>query len=335
MLKVIGFLFLPLILFVSQALGGGDSVGCGGVIWACRSVTGGQVFYAGVLTDLFEAKIQGKLTIIPDPGGDPIQVYEARKLWLQKELPDLYQALKPRFEYVEKHQTLIQAELLSTHDFNNASKPLASTCPSGEWQPLNIANFREEDQQVLISSELWNSPRLPTLDKAALLFHEAVYYWMRNYYGSTNSDKARKITGLLFSTLPTAQMKQEITKILGAYPDHPEGKFMCVMKNSKRNQVYVAYDEKMETASLNVRLRCQDDADAQWCERGSTECEEVGPSLAHQCVAENSQTRKIYTGKGRNILEAQFNAHMACYIGSLALVGMEQHCPEFVFMECN
>lgn len=322
-------------LVAAPACAGGDSVGNGGVIWACRSGMGGRYFHDGVLSDLFEAKEQYGWTLISQTSAEPMSLYEQRKQWLKGALPELYAALLPRFDYVEQHQTFVNAELLSTRDFNNAIKPLASTCPQGEWEPLNIANFREEDQQVLISAELWKSENLGTLDKAALLFHEAIYYWMRTHFGATNSDKARKVTGLLFSTFPPERIKEEIAKILGSYPDQPDGRFVCVVKNVKRNQIYIAFENEIDEASLTVRMRCQDDPDASWCERTSLACEEITSGPQHRCIAENSTTRKLYTGRGRNQLEAQFNAHMACYVGSQAQGSTEQSCPDFDFMECN
>ncbi len=328
------FVFILLLCELSFARGG-DSVGNGGVIWSCRSRNPGHAFQTGILTDLFEAKEQYGLTLIDDPGGNPFKLYEQRKEWLRTTLPDMHTALSPRFLYVEEHRTFVNAELLSTRDFNNAIRPLASTCLQGEWQAENIANFREEDQQVLISAELWNSEKLPTLHKAALLFHEAIYYWMRTYYGSTDSDKSRKLTGILFSNLALDKMKKEITKVLGSYPDRPEGKFICTMRNSKRNQVYVSYGSEINETSLTVRQRCQNDPDANWCLRSSIDCAEISSSYQNRCEAENASTRKIYTGQGRNILEAQFNAHMACYVGSQAQGASTHQCPDFVFMECN
>ena len=313
---------------------GGDTVGNGGVIWACRADAGGQKFYSGLLTDLFEAKEQYGLSIIESSETDPLKLYELRKQWLQVELPDLYSALKPRFEYVEQHRSMVNAELLSTRDFNNAIKPLSSLCPQGQWQPLNIANFREEDQKILISSDLWHSQNLPTIDKAALLFHEAVYFWMRTHYGSTDSDKSRKITGLLFSTLPTNQIKKEIANVLGGYPDRPDGKYLCIIKNTRRNQIYVSYEADPVEGSLAVRTRCQDDPDANWCQRSSVECDEIWDSQPFKCVAENGVSSKIFTGKGRNLLEAKFNAHVSCFVGSQAQGVSTQFCPDFQFMEC-
>ena len=315
---------------------GGDSVGNGGVLWACVSGSGDQTLHAAVLTDLHEAKAQHQWTLIKDPGGDAYQVYQARKAWLAATLPELFNALKSRFQYVEDHLAYIDAELLPTNDYNYATKPLASSCSQGQWKPVNIANFREEDQQVLINNELWTSSKVPTLSKAALLFHEAIYYWMRTYYGAINSDRARKITGVLFTTMAPDAMKREIGKVIGTYPNQPDGRFVCVLKNAKRNQIYVAYAADEDEAAITVRMRCQNEADAKWCQASSLACEEVVSTSANRrCLAENVHTHKLYQGWGRALIEAQFNAHMACYIGSQAQGAQPQACPEFEFMECK
>lgn len=322
------------IIASTLAWAGGDSVNNGGVIWACRSGGTNQVFHSGLLVDLYETQILGR-TLVTDPGHDPMAFYELRKQWLARELPDMFTALTPRFEYLELHRRFIDAELLPTNDYNFFVKPPSSSCAQGSWQNLNIANFRETDQQLLISSELWNSSQIPSVDKAALLFHEAVYYWMRTYFGATNSDKARQITGLLFTTLSIPEMKTEMTKILGSYPDHPEGKFICVMKNEIRNQIYVAFDQDMIDASWTVRQRCQNDPDPKMCRPSSVECEELeNPDPQYRCVSENHKTGKIYTARGRNILEGKFNVHMACYFGSQAQGTSAQDCSDFSFIEC-
>lgn len=333
--KVILIFFSIMMLETTSAFAGGDTVGNGGVIWACRSGIGNRNFHRGILTDLYEAHEQHKWTVIGDEGGDPLVGYEKRKAWLQQELPDLFNALKPRFEYVEQHQVFVNGELLPTKDFDPVVKPSPETCLEGEWQPVNMANFREDDQQVLINFKFWQSPLIATLDKVALLFHEAVYYWMRTYYGSTDSYKSRKITGVLFSTLPTHKMKEEITKVLGSYPDRPDGKVMCVMKHSQRNQIYVAYDMTTSAASLEVRMRCQNDPEPKWCGRASLDCEGLNSKLSHQCITENTSSHKLFVGKGRNLLEAQFNAHMSCYIGSQSQGVSVHNCSEFSFMECE
>ncbi len=327
--------FSLLTFFMLPAYGGGDSIGHGGVIWACIGTQGSREVLAGRLTDTYEAEKQYQSTLIPDPGGDPMLIYAARKAWLEREIPELYLSLKSRFEYVEQHRTFVDAELLPTNDYNNAIKPEAATCPQGEWRAVNIANFREDDQRVLIRESLWKSAKIPALDKAALLFHEAIYYWTRSAFGTVNSDKARRITGLLFTVKPTAEVKDEIQKVLGANPYRPDAKVICVMKNVARNQMYVAFDQDMDSAVITVRMRCQDDVDPLGCDVNSVECEEIAPGVQRQCLAENKMSRRLYLGRGRNVLEAQFNAHMSCYIGSPAVGASVQHCPDLVFMKCK
>jgi hypothetical protein len=330
-------LVLSAILNISSALAGGDSIGHGGVIWACIANQGTREVLAGRLTDTYEAEKQYQGVLIPDPGGNPFVIYESRKAWLKRELPELYLSLKSRFEYVEQHRIFVDAELLPTNDYNNAIKPEAGTCPLGEWRAINIANFREDDQRILIRESLWKSSKISSLDKAALLFHEAIYYWTRSAFGTVNSDKARRITGLLFTLRPTSEIKDEIRKILGADPHRPDAKIICIMKNVSRNQIYVAFDRDMDSAVIAVRMRCQDDVEPVGCDVNSVECEEIvaGSQHQYQCLAENRVSRRFYIGRGRNVLEAQFNAHMSCYIGSPAVGASAHHCPELSLMQCK
>jgi hypothetical protein len=330
MIKFLFIFLMPHFLFA-----GGDSVGNGGVIWACVSSDAAQALKSGKLTDLFEAQEQYQWPLISTPGQSIDKIYSDRKIWVETTFPELYKSLSTKFKYVEDHLTFVNAELLATDDYNNAIKPLASSCRGGTWLTMNIANFREEDQQILISKELWMHSEISNLDKASLLFHEVIYYWMRTYFAATNSDKARKLTGLLFSTLTSEQIQKEMQKILGYNLPTTDDALLCTMKNVKRNQIYIAYGKEEFNTSIEVRKRCQDDPDANWCNKSSLTCEALGSSALKQCVAENTALSKLYIGKGRNILEAQFSAHMACYIGSQSVSGANQSCPEFTFMECN
>jgi hypothetical protein len=327
-------ILLGLLLAAPGAMPSGFSVNNGGVIWACTSNDGDPTIRQGVLTDLQEAT-GFQLELIHDQGGDPMTAYRARKAWLRSNLPELYAELKPRFEYVEAHLAFPDAELIPTADFNLVFKPEAILCPKGHWSPVNIANFREEDQMVLIRKRLWESPNIATIDKAALLFHEAIYYWTRTYFGVTDSDKARRVNGILFSTLSPEEMKALVTQVLGTYPTYGDGKFICVVKNLNSNQVYAAYGASERDASLTAKLRCQNDARPRWCNDEFVECEEILPNTYKHCIGQNLSTLRYYEGNGRNQIEAQFNAHMACFMGTQAIGGRTQHCPDFALMDCE
>jgi len=328
------FIFIILISLNQNTWAGGDFVGNGGVIWACTDKNSSSLIN-GILTDLFEAKEQFGWPLITSDETDIFKIYSDRKDWLKNNLPELFRSLESKFQYVESHLVYVNAELLPTNDYNNAIKPLASTCLFGNWNAVNIANFREEDQRVLINNELWNSSKISNLNKAALLFHESVYYWMRTYFGSNNSDKARKITGLLFSNLTINDIRSELQKIIGYSMPQADENFLCTMKNTKRNQIYIAFSNSSQSASINVRLRCQDDPDQNWCTKSTMVCDQIMTQQKKECVSENASLGRIYIGKGRNNLEAQFNAHMSCFFGTLALKGNPQDCPDFDFMECN
>lgn len=313
---------------------GGYSVGNGGVIWACMS-NQDRVFHHGMLADLHEGRLRKDLEMIADPGGDPMALYRARKEWLARELPEMFTALKTRFERVESILAPVDAVLESTKDFNFVLKPTPDTCPQGEWKARNIANFNVEDGKVYLDKALWNSSALPTLDKAALLFHEAIYYWTRSYYAHTTSDKARALTALLFSKTPAATMKTKIAEILGAYPDQPEGDLMCVMMNNIRNQAYVAYGTDQADVEFTVNERCTNDPDAHFCSEMSLSCEKLGVQRV-TCITRNAVTNKQYRSQGRSTLEAQFNAHMACFTASQAAgTRLERHCDSFEQMRCK
>lgn len=328
------FLFLLLTLPSIPIFAGGYSVGNGGVIWACLSDQD-RVFHAGMLADLHEGRLRQNLEMIADPGGDAMTLYRARKEWLARELPELFTALKTRFERVEATFTPVDAALESTKDFNLILKPTPASCPQGEWKARNIANFHEEDGKVYIDQALWNSRALPTLDKAALLFHEAIYYWTRTYYGATTSDKARALTALLFSQTPPSVMKTKIADILGAYPDQPEGDLMCVMMNTIRNQAYVAYGSDQADAEFTVNDRCTKDPEAHFCSEMTLSCEKLGAKRV-TCITRNAVTNRQYRSQGRSTLEAQFNAHMACFTASQAAGNrLERHCDSFEQMKCK
>jgi len=248
----------------------------------------------------------------------------------------MFTALKTRFERVESIFLPVNTVLESTKDFNLIMKPTPETCPQGVWKSRNIANFHEEDGKLYIDQLLWNSPALPTLDKAALLFHEAIYLWTRTYYAAPNSDKARKLTALLFSTKSPAEMKTNIAEILDAYPDQPEGDILCVMRNSVRNQIYVAYGTDQSDTEFTVHERCANDPDAQFCSESSLTCEKLSNNKRVTCQTKNSGTSKLYRSQGRSELEAQFNAHMACFAASQAAgTRLERHCDSFEQMKCR
>ncbi len=314
---------------------GGYSVGNGGVIWGCVSGVGDSQLHQGLLVDLFEATEIHNWPTISTEIEDPEIIYQSRKDWLAANLPEFSEALASRFAYVENNRQFINAALIPTDDVNPFIYPLPSRCPQGVWKPINIANFREDDGRVLINAELWQSPVISSLDKAALLFHEAIYYWMRKYFGATDSVKSRAITGLLFSNLAPEQMRREITDIVGSYGSFPEGKFVCTLQHNVSYKMFIGFAETLWNAELEVGKRCAEEPNSNDCGR-SPSCEKIEGDRRVQCNLRHPTTGKIFEGSGRNKLEAQFYTFQSCYIGSLNLDGhKERQCSKLFSINCN
>lgn len=207
-------LFLLALLLVSFSAFAqfGDKIGNGGGLWAC--MVNGKM-EKSQLVDLFEAEKEFLLKIIPAKGSDPMAVYKARKAWIAKNIPSLYADLESSFSYVEKNIKVVRANLTPIDDHGLfRSKPQQTDCSAGEWVYTQFANSNDQEE-VLIQSDLWNSGAVPSLDKAALLVHEAVYRWLRISRLESDSLHTRKITGLLFSDLGAAEMHSKIKNVLG------------------------------------------------------------------------------------------------------------------------
>jgi hypothetical protein len=69
-----------------------------------------------------------------------------------------------------------------------------------------LANFTKQNQ-ILIDGEIWKN--LDNTNKAALLVHEALYKWFRNY-GATHSIRARKFVSLGFMGIEANDIKADI-----------------------------------------------------------------------------------------------------------------------------
>lgn len=69
-----------------------------------------------------------------------------------------------------------------------------------------LANFTKQNQ-VLVDGEIWKS--LDNTNKAALLVHEALYKWFRNY-GATNSIRARKHVAYAFMGYDAVDIKEDL-----------------------------------------------------------------------------------------------------------------------------
>ena len=108
------------------------------------------------------------------------------------------------------------AEIALIDDAKVRVKPAIETC-DGTIAPMQIANFTD-DGRLLIDSHLFNHPKFSPRDQAALLVHEAIYAYFRSRFEDRDSQRARRVVGILFSKLDSKAAHQKIDEALGFSP---------------------------------------------------------------------------------------------------------------------
>lgn len=304
-------ILISFILFVNFSWAG-DKVGNGGGLWTC--FTKDKEISHGVLVDLYEAKVEFGLNIPADEQSRPMDIVKKKADLLRFRDTYLYSIFSPEVDNVMQKIRLVSSELVVVDDALFRLKPHYSTC-SMPWEYVQFANFTNLGQ-VLIREDLWNSSAISALDKAALVWHEAIYAWLRKERGDSDSVRARMIVGLIFSDMESSQFKNRIAKILkeNQQPQpRPEDRWICLVENKHTSNWYGGYGINKLEASGNAKSSCQKEEYEFFCQDQNLRCEEIiSESINNVCQVENHLHQKTYIGKGRNRLEAAFGALKAC-----------------------
>ena len=191
----------------------GDKVGNGGGLWICRE--GGEIRRA-TLVDLFEAEAEFGLKIVGAPPGAGVEeLYRRERARLAAELPWMEELLAPHFLVVEQKLKPLDVLLTPTRDSLERAEPSPALCGGARWEYAQFANFTDYGT-LLVQKNLWEAPAIPALHKAALLFHEAVYLWLRAHpYRDSSSVRARRLVGVLFSELSPEMKGMSIDELFG------------------------------------------------------------------------------------------------------------------------
>ena len=345
----------------------GDKIGNGGAIWACQNAQ--SDFLGGMLLDLFEATHEFGYTVQTFPISDANQISDAVMARYLKDWPEFALKVKPHMSAVLANTRFVDAIVEKIDDANPPISPLPNQCKGGLWSFVQIANYKT-DGQLLIRKDLWENAALGSVDKAALLWHEAVYRWLRSDYDDQTSTRARKIVALAFSTLPTSQISIEVRKLLwqqpstqpptpapspfpfpfpipfpipgqtnpptpvspGPGPDLPAGRYICVMDETMRQTPYMAVAATQLDASTQVKLACKNGSYGMFCSDISLSCEALASAVSWQCESQNNFTNHLFIGKGRSRLEAEYIAELTC---TGASHNQESGCTSREMMKCD
>ncbi len=318
MIKLIFFSFT---LLTSLNLWAGDKVGNGGGLWTCSQ---GHNLTRGILVDLYEAQEEFGLNLISSFENDPMQIVQERSNFVRMNLTEYSVQWNRILSESFKKIRLVNSELIIVEDSLFRIKPSAASC-SNDWVYTQFANYTAMDQ-ILIRQDLWNSPAIPTTHKAALIWHEVIYKWLREQYGDQNSIRARQIVGYLFSTTLPSEMRIRIQNILSnsSAPQPPQTppapvppvqpkKWICMVSNSHNSTFYGNYGANQQEARVKTIQACKSGENGFFCNDHEVQCEEILQSEnSFTCENKNTQLDQIYLGQGRNRLEAEYKSREAC-----------------------
>lgn len=322
MLRSYTALVLIGVCFLSFNSVAGDKVGNGGGLWVCHTE---GVFEKLHLVDLYEAEhelLWSMKTFSSEKKSE--RIVEEVVAEVQKYFPTYSREWLAHLRWVQKKKKFVRLELEKVDDALFRTRPPSQACPNGLWEYKQLANFTHILNDVIISEELWNHPRLSETDRAGLLWHEAIYYWFRTKYQDSDSTRARYVTGLLFSQLTIGEKKELLRVILKQDPDQTpppspdKGPWMCVMENSMSEKIFAGYGKTQFEAKTQVEKKCKASTSNFAChDYGGFEykegCEEIKSTQDRWvCRITEDRLSDVYLSQGRSLLEAMYKVSFDC-----------------------
>lgn len=206
------YFILVFTLCLSANAFGGPRVNSGGGGWMCSDALGARWIRS---VDLFEAE-GSRLRIAPVQGKTAKEILDAKMEKIRRELPSLDAFLRKYPVDLESAVWLWPIKLDSTEDASLMVRPRSATCAGGRIEYVQVANFLI-DGTIIISAPLWRDPAFAEVEKAAILLHEILYKASRDAYGDENSQRARRITGLVFSDLGAEELRLKVADALSEF----------------------------------------------------------------------------------------------------------------------
>ncbi len=303
-------IFFAIIIFLtSNAAVAGDKVGNGGGLWTCSS---NHILTQGMLVDLYEAEEEFSLQLISSNQLDPLKIVNERNEFIKNNLPQYFYRWDQKLSESLKKIHFVNSELTIVDDALYRVKPLSSTCSEG-WVYTQFANYTNQDQ-ILIREDLWNSQPINPIHKAALVWHEVIYAWLREEFQDKDSVRARQIVGIIFSQLSAEDMKDKIDTVLNSSPHQPnQAYWFCMIRNNFTFKYFGNYGLNQLEASTKASQKCSDSQSNFGCEEHSIKCDQIlFQNSKVTCQLKNYLTNKSYLSNGLIALEAEYKVRDQC-----------------------
>lgn len=192
------------------------AIGNGGGAWVCQNADALGTLRWAQLVDLYEARTEFGLIQQEMGERNYHEIIDLIRMKLFSVDKGFYEGIQKQLETVEPNLVFVDADLEIVDDALYRIRPSKKECLGGTISYVQLANYTNYGK-ILIQKGVFEDPRLGEVDKAALMIHEAVYAYLRERFQEKDSVCARRIVGLLFSTMRAEEVKKEIEKLLGSF----------------------------------------------------------------------------------------------------------------------
>lgn len=190
----------------------GERGGNGGGVWVCQYKDALGTVRKIELVDFYEAEKEFKLTLKKYPGMDAETILDLYKYRIFEIDKNLSASLEPYFSKLQEKINLVDMDLEIIDDSLSRGKPAQRWCEGGKISYQQIANFTTYGT-ILINENLFQHGKFSETEKAGLYLHEVVYEYLRDKSKDKDSQRARRIVGVVASTLTTEQARAELIRV--------------------------------------------------------------------------------------------------------------------------
>jgi formylglycine-generating enzyme required for sulfatase activity len=208
MRKGMALALLSLTPIASFAKGGGN----GGGVWVCQNKDALNTIRKIELVDFYEAEKEFKLTLKKYPGMNAETIFDLYKYRIFELDKNLSANLEPYFSKLQERLNPVDSDLEVIDDALYRVRPAQKWCEGGVISYQQMANYTNYGS-ILINENLFNQPQFDAVEKAGLYLHEVVYEYLRDKSKDKDSQRARRIVGVVASTLTTEQAREALDLI--------------------------------------------------------------------------------------------------------------------------
>lgn len=190
----------------------GERGGNGGGVWVCQNKDALGTVRKIELVDFYEAEKEFKLVLKKHNGLDAETILDLYKYRIFEIDKNLATSLEPYFSKLQENLNPVDTDLEVIDDSLFRVKPNQKWCEAGTISYQQMANYTNYGS-ILVNENLFNHAQFNEVEKAGLYLHEVVYAYLRDKSRDKDSQRARRIVGVVASTLTTEQAREALELI--------------------------------------------------------------------------------------------------------------------------